>query len=183
MRFRRLASVLATVVVGTAVGVVTNAESAHASGPWEIYTYTRGPGSDGALDGCVGVQEPVEENSSPIEQDRCGIGNEWDMLEIDPGLWQIQFGVGAGKCMNVKGASTLNSAAVIQYTCSYSASNNLWHLDKVTNVGGLDWYRIRNQRSDKCLNVPQASTAFDINLIQYTCGAARRNDLFTWGPA
>jgi hypothetical protein len=104
------------------------------------------------------------------------------MYEITPGQWQLYSNSGH-RCMNVKGNSGANGAAIIQYTCSTTAANNLWRLDRVTNVGGLDWYRIRSVSSNKCLNVPDNSTTIGVNLIQYACGASRGNDLFSWGPA
>jgi hypothetical protein len=71
----------------------------------------------------------------------------------------------SGMCMNVSGASTANGAAVLQWPCSTSATNNLWYIDEVS--GYHVW---RNQRSNKCLNVSGASNSNGAWLVQYTCG-------------
>jgi len=71
----------------------------------------------------------------------------------------------SGKCMNVAGGSTANSAKVIQYTCVASATNDKW----VVVPKGNDLYWIQNVGSGKCLTVYGASTANNASLIQYTC--------------
>ena len=85
--------------------------------------------------------------------------------------WEI-WNVGSGKCLTVKGASMLNNAAVIQYSCTLGA-NELWHF-------GAD-YTVINNKSGKCLTVKSQGTANGATLLQYTCNGGR-NQVWTWGP-
>jgi hypothetical protein len=72
----------------------------------------------------------------------------------------------SGKCADVTGASTANSAAVIQYTCG-AAANQQWRLQALNN----GYYQIVARHSEKCLDVTSASTTAGAAVIQYTCGA------------
>jgi hypothetical protein len=71
----------------------------------------------------------------------------------------------SGKCLNVAGASTANSAKIIQYGCSATAANEQFKL--VPKGSGNYW--IQGVQSGKCLNVYNNSTANSAAIIQYTC--------------
>ena len=80
--------------------------------------------------------------------------------------------------MNVQGASTANSAHVIQWPCDLNA-NSLWNPIAAT-VGG---YLFQNFNSAKCLDVQGASTANGAKLIQFTCsGASNQAFHFPYNP-
>ncbi|HKT05966.1 MAG TPA: RICIN domain-containing protein [Rugosimonospora sp.] len=72
----------------------------------------------------------------------------------------------SGKCADVTGGSTANSAAVIQYTCS-GATNQQWRLQNLNN----GYYQIVARHSEKCMDVTGASTTAGTAVIQYTCGS------------
>jgi hypothetical protein len=71
----------------------------------------------------------------------------------------------SGKCLNVTGASTANSAKIIQYGCSATATNEQFTV--VPKGSGNYW--IQGVQSGKCLNVYNNSTANNAAIIQYTC--------------
>ncbi|MEV4020226.1 RICIN domain-containing protein [Nonomuraea angiospora] len=71
----------------------------------------------------------------------------------------------SGKCADVRGASTANAAAVIQYACG-GGTNQQWRIQSIS--GGYVQVVARN--SGKCLDVNGASTADGAALQQYTCG-------------
>jgi hypothetical protein len=104
----------------------------------------------------------------------------YDFVSSQAGWYHIR-NRNNGLCLNVRGASKLNSAQVIQYAC-VPALNNDWLMVKQTSVGGHDYYQLRNRNSQKCLNVQGASLSVGAGLIQYTCSATARNNLFTWDP-
>ncbi|HEU5111103.1 MAG TPA: RICIN domain-containing protein [Micromonosporaceae bacterium] len=84
----------------------------------------------------------------------------------------------SNKCVNVQGAVTTNSAAVIQYTCS-TRTNDDWRAVAM----GDGTYQLVVTHSGKCLNVKGGVTTNNAAIIQYTCtaaGAATKND--RWRP-
>jgi uncharacterized membrane protein len=72
----------------------------------------------------------------------------------------------SNKCLNVQGASTANSAKIVQYACSTTATNDKFKLVPK----GADTYWIQGVGSGKCFNVQSNSTANSAPIIQYTCG-------------
>jgi hypothetical protein len=76
----------------------------------------------------------------------------------------------SNKCMNVSGASMLDGAKVIQYTCTDGATNEQWYLQYVGYLNGSDYYLLHARHSNKCLNVQYASLNNNALLIQYSCG-------------
>jgi len=83
-------------------------------------------------------------------------GSGWDRLTLRH----------SGKCLDVRGQSTANSAAITQYTCN-GGTNQQWRVQSIS--GG--YYQIVARNSEKCLDVNSASTADGATLIQYTCGS------------
>ncbi|HEY9523030.1 MAG TPA: RICIN domain-containing protein [Thermopolyspora sp.] len=71
----------------------------------------------------------------------------------------------SGKCVDVRNASTANSAAVIQYTCN-GGTNQQWRIQSIS--GG--YVQVIARHSNKCLDVNGASTADSATILQYTCG-------------
>jgi hypothetical protein len=77
----------------------------------------------------------------------------------------------SGKAAVVEGASTVNSANVIQYT--YNASrNDEWQFN---DLGG-GTYAVINRLSTLAMVVQSASTAENANVIQYSFGGSNTND-------
>jgi hypothetical protein len=84
--------------------------------------------------------------------------NQW-YLDYDQGVYYIRS-ASSGLCVNVSGASTMDGAQVIQYSC-VRTFNNQWVFTSDRMV--------ENVNSWKCLNVFGGSTAAGGNVIQYTC--------------
>jgi hypothetical protein len=72
----------------------------------------------------------------------------------------------SGKAMALPQSTTQTSARVGQYT--YGA--NAWQQWQFQDAGSGYW-RIVNRQSGQCLDVVGASTADNVDLIQYTCGS------------
>ncbi|PPK98139.1 cellulase (glycosyl hydrolase family 5) [Kineococcus xinjiangensis] len=72
----------------------------------------------------------------------------------------------SGKCVDIAGASTVDNAEAIQYTCGSGANQRF----TLTDRGG-GYYNIVAAHSRKCLDVRGASTADGAAIVQYTCGA------------
>ena len=88
----------------------------------------------------------------------------------------------SGKCLNVQGASTANSAHIIQYTC-VDNSDEMFETVPAARVNGTDYYQLVNQHSGKCLNIQGGSTANSARLIQYTCRIDATNEWFALVPS
>jgi len=83
----------------------------------------------------------------------------------------------SGKAVVVSGASTVNSANVVQWTYSSTgATNDEWELRDI----GAGYYRVINRNSGKDLVVQSASTANAAHVIQYAYGGTATND--EWQP-
>jgi hypothetical protein len=78
----------------------------------------------------------------------------------------------SGKAVVVQGASTSDSANVIQYTYGGSATNDEWEARSI----GSGYYRIINRNSGKDLTVQSASSSDGANIFQYTYGGSATND-------
>ena len=76
----------------------------------------------------------------------------------------------SGKCLNVKDASNVDGALVIQYTCGFPLPNDVWW------IVGRDTYYLINDHSAKCLNVKDASHMDGAHVIQYKCRATPLNN-------
>ena len=68
------------------------------------------------------------------------------------------------KCLDVQGDSTVNGAAVIQYTC-HGGVNQQWYWE---NVPGTNAVKIVNERG-KCLSIDSNSTSNGAKVHQWTC--------------
>jgi hypothetical protein len=73
----------------------------------------------------------------------------------------------SGLCLRPAGGSTGN-VVVEQANCNGSSASQWWAFIDVP--GG--YFRIRNEASNKCLNVQGGSTANSAKVIQYPCGGS-----------
>jgi predicted nucleic acid-binding Zn ribbon protein len=78
----------------------------------------------------------------------------------------------SGKAVVVQGASTSNSANVVQWTYGGTATNDEWEVRSI----GSGYYRVINRNSGKDLTVQSASTSDGANIFQYTYGGTATND-------
>lgn len=81
---------------------------------------------------------------------------------IPDGIYQIKA-KHSGKMLDVSGASTSNSAQIIQWS-SHNGLNQKWNIQYDEQDGT---YLITMKYSDKCLDVSGASTSNNADLIQY----------------
>ncbi|WP_254407271.1 RICIN domain-containing protein [Streptomyces sp. GMY02] len=79
----------------------------------------------------------------------------------------IRLASDPGQVANVRGNSSQNGAAIIQWPLS-RAANERWRPE---STGG-GYYRFRSVSSGKCINVRGGGSADGTAVIQYTCGTA-----------
>jgi pectinesterase len=92
------------------------------------------------------------------------------------GVYQLGSGA-SGKCIDVTGASTANSALLIQTSCAATTAQQ-W------KVSGSSQYNLVNGNSTRCVDVPSASTTSGTQLQQYGCGdGTKTNQLWTFTPS
>jgi hypothetical protein len=84
----------------------------------------------------------------------------------------------SGKCLNVQSASTANSAKIVQYPCSATATNDKFVLVPKPQPSQFRAYQIKAPFSGKCLNVQGGSRAAKTPVIQYTCSDTALNNLW-----
>lgn len=76
------------------------------------------------------------------------------------------------KCLAVGDSSKANSAAVVQWGCSYN-TDQAWIFEHKGSPEGAPEYLIRNRHSDKCLAIGDRSKAKGAEAIQFECSNAR----------
>lgn len=169
-----LGMVLAAVTATVGLTVVTQAPAAAAvHGPYVVFAQHSGLclRPTGASTGNV-IVEQVGCNGSSASQ-------WWAFIDVPGGYFRIR-NEASGKCLNVQGGSTANSAKVIQFACGgSSAHNDQWSTVKIRTVGGADYYNLVNRKSHRCMNIQGGSTASGADLIQFTCSSGA-NSSFSW---
>ncbi len=93
------------------------------------------------------------------------------------GVYQLASG-SSGKCADVAGASTANSAPLIQAACNTGAASQRW------KVQGSNQATLVNGNSTHCIDVPSSSTTSGTQLQQYGCGDGTKvNQLWTFSAS
>ncbi|MEU4426153.1 RICIN domain-containing protein [Actinoplanes sp. NPDC024001] len=86
----------------------------------------------------------------------------------------------SGKCVDVTGASTANSALLVQVSCNAAATDQQWKA--VAQASGQ--FNLANGNSGRCADVPSASTVSGTQLQQYGCGDGQKtNQLWTFAAS
>src|ERR1041385_3746240 len=75
----------------------------------------------------------------------------------------------SSKCMYVDGSSLLNGAILEQLTCQNLAGERFYLNGPYSSGAASGWWRIINQHSGKCVEVPNNLTADGVTLKQATC--------------
>jgi pectate lyase len=89
------------------------------------------------------------------------------------GVYTLASGA-SGKCVDVTGASTANSALLIQTACG-SAGSQQW------KAQGTGQFTLVNGNSTRCIDVPSGTTTSGTQLQQYGCGdGTKTNQLWTF---
>ncbi|MFC7535337.1 RICIN domain-containing protein [Actinoplanes sp. GCM10030250] len=81
---------------------------------------------------------------------------------VSGGVYTLASGA-SGKCVDVSGASTANSALLVQTACN-AAAQHQW------KVQGAGPFNLVNGNSSRCVDVPSSSTTSGTQLQQYGCG-------------
>jgi pectate lyase len=82
---------------------------------------------------------------------------------VTSGVYTLANGA-SGKCINVTGASTDNSALLVQTACAATTTSQQWR------VQGSGQVNLVNVNSSRCIDVPSSSATTGTQLQQYGCG-------------
>jgi len=180
------ALVSAVFLAGLAAGSASAAEIAP-SGTVKIVNQANG--------GCLQYWIPsgwTPYNGDPIASNWCDHGGT-----PDPQVWRFVrlsdgpvkgFGnfprylisnTTSGLCLDVRGGSMEDKAAVQQYACNGNSTSMIWVLFS-SSTGGK---QLVNARSGKCLDDPYASRTLGQVLWQYGCTAGNYAQGFIFSPA
>lgn len=104
----------------------------------------------------------------------CGAPDDMDTetipeaLSVTGGQAYTITGVQSGKCVEIAGSSTANSAQAQIASCNGTTRQQFRFEDQ-----GGGYFRVRNVNSNLCLDVEGASTTAGAHIIQWTCGTAQ----------
>ncbi|MFJ6070854.1 RICIN domain-containing protein [Streptomyces sp. NPDC093065] len=161
-----------TAVVPAAVlagSLLTVAQPAQAAAPPTGWATVVNSGSGKCLD----ARAAGTVNGTAVQQYTCNssTAQQWSITPTADGFVRISNRNDAQQVVDVSNVSTADNAAVHLWTYG-GGDNQQWQA--VDEGGGA--YRFVNRHSGKCLDVPSASTADSVQLVQYTCNgtAAQR---------
>ncbi|MGW7309782.1 RICIN domain-containing protein [Streptomyces sp. NPDC054835] len=122
---------------------------------------------------CLDARAAATVNGTAVQQYACNgtAAQQWSLTATSDGYVRIGNRNDSAQVVDVSDVSTADNAAV--HLWSYGGGlNQQWRA--VDDGGGA--YRFVNRNSGKCLDVPAASTADGVQLVQYTCNgtAAQR---------
>ncbi|WP_433133277.1 RICIN domain-containing protein [Micromonospora sp. CA-240977] len=115
---------------------------------------------------CVDARAAASANGTAIQQYACNgsAAQQYQFVPTSGGYLRVNNRTNSAQVLDVTDRSTADSAPIQLW--SYSGGNNQqWRAE--SEGGG--YYRLVNRLSGKCLDVPGASTADSVQLIQYTC--------------
>ncbi|MGW0218680.1 RICIN domain-containing protein [Micromonospora chokoriensis] len=115
---------------------------------------------------CVDARAAASANGTAIQQYTCNnsTAQQYQFVPTSGGYLRVNNRNNSAQVLDVTDRSTADSAPIQLW--SYSGGNNQqWRAESEGN----GYYRLVNRSSGKCLDVPGASTADSVQLIQYTC--------------
>jgi hypothetical protein len=115
---------------------------------------------------CVDARAAASANGTVIQQYTCNnsFAQQYQFVPTSGGYLRINNRNNSAQVLDVTNVSTADSAPIQLWSYSGGA-NQQWRAE--SEGGG--YYRLVNRNSGKCLDVPGASTADSVQLIQYTC--------------
>ncbi|WP_026209204.1 RICIN domain-containing protein [Catelliglobosispora koreensis] len=115
---------------------------------------------------CVDARAAGTANGTVIQQYTCnnGYAQQFQLQATSGGYARVNNRNNSSRVWDVTGVSTSDNAGIQLWT--YGGGNNQQWL-AVSEGGG--YYHFVNRHSGKCLDVPGASTANSVQLVQYTC--------------
>ena len=118
---------------------------------------------------CLDARSAATANGTAVQQYSCNnsTAQHWSFTATSGGFLRINNRNDANQVADVSDVSTADNAAVHLWTYGGGA-NQQWQA--VDEGGGA--YHFVNRNSGKCLDVPSASTADSVQLVQYTCNGS-----------
>ncbi|MEV6304533.1 ThuA domain-containing protein [Actinoplanes sp. NPDC051861] len=115
---------------------------------------------------CVDARSAGTVSGTAIQQYTCNGSNaqQYQFATTDSGYVRINNRGNAAQALDVTNVSTADNAKIQTWTYGGGA-NQQWQ--PVAEGGG--YYHFVNRNSGKCLDVPAASAADSVQLVQYTC--------------
>ncbi|WP_422739859.1 RICIN domain-containing protein [Micromonospora sp. WMMD729] len=115
---------------------------------------------------CVDARAAASANGTAIQQYACNnsAAQQYQFVPTSDGYLRINNRNNSAQVLDVTDRSTADSAPIQLWSYS-GGTNQQWRAE--SEGGG--YYRLVNRASGKCLDVPGASTADSVQLIQYTC--------------
>lgn len=122
---------------------------------------------------CLDARAAATVNGTAVQQYACNgtTAQQWNIATTSDGHVRIGSRADSAQVVDVSDVSTADNAAVHLWTYG-GGLNQQWRA--VDEGGGA--FHLVNRNSGKCLDVPSASTADSVQLVQYTCNgtAAQR---------
>ncbi|MFC6081272.1 ThuA domain-containing protein [Sphaerisporangium aureirubrum] len=115
---------------------------------------------------CVDARAAGTANGTAIQQYTCNATNaqQYQFAPTSSGYVRVSNRGNSAQALDVTNVSTADNAPIQTWT--YGGGNNQqWQ--PVSEGGG--YFHFVNRNSGKCLDVPAASTADGVQLVQYTC--------------
>ncbi|MET8827202.1 RICIN domain-containing protein [Streptomyces sp. NPDC004610] len=118
---------------------------------------------------CLDARAAGTANGTAVQQYTCNnsTAQQWSFTTTTDGYIRINNRGNATQVVDVSNVSTADNAAV--HLWAYGGGTNQQWLP-VDEGGGA--YHFVNRNSGKCLDVPAASTADSVQLVQYTCNGS-----------
>ncbi|MEU9993921.1 RICIN domain-containing protein [Streptomyces sp. NPDC050848] len=131
---------------------------------------------------CLDARAAATVNGTAVQQYACNgtTAQQWNIATASDGHVRIGSRADSAQVVDVSDVSTADNAAVHLWTYG-GGLNQQWRA--VDEGGGA--FHLVNRNSGKCLDVPSASTADSVQLVQYTCNgtAAQRFQIAPVGTA
>ncbi|MFE6485948.1 RICIN domain-containing protein, partial [Streptomyces sp. NPDC057757] len=167
---------MASTVTGIAVASQDQAVAAVAALPTGMATVVNaGSGK------CLDARSAATANGTAVQQYTCNgsTAQQWSLTTTSDGYVRINNGNNTGQAVDVSDVSTADNALV--HLWAYGGGTNQQWLPVDEGSGN---YHFVNRNSGKCLDVPSASTADSVQLVQYTCNnsAAQRFQVAAVAP-
>lgn len=118
---------------------------------------------------CLDARSAATANGTAVQQYTCNssTAQQWSLTTTSDGYVRINNGNNTSQVVDVSDVSTADNALV--HLWAYGGGNNQQWLPVDEGAGN---YHFVNRNSGKCLDVPSASTADSVQLVQYTCNGS-----------
>lgn len=118
---------------------------------------------------CLDARSAATANGTAVQQYTCNssTAQQWSLTTTSDGYVRINNGNNTNQVVDVSDVSTADNALV--HLWAYGGGNNQQWLPVDEGAGN---YHFVNRNSGKCLDVPSASTADSVQLVQYTCNGS-----------